>query len=48
MPLEEVIAGYTFQGFATTPPTIPGLVALGIYGSGKDGKNTNRVTGGST
>jgi len=46
MPLEEVIAGVTFQGFATTPPTIPGLQALGIFGTAKDGLNTNRAAGG--
>ena len=46
MPLEEVIAGVTFQGFLTAPPTTPGLQALGIFGTGKDGKNTNRVSGG--
>jgi hypothetical protein len=48
MPLEEVISGFTFTGFATTPPVIPGLQALGIYGSAKDGKNSNRVAGGPT
>lgn len=46
MPLEEVIAGATFQGFMTIPPTIPGSQALGIFGSTKDGINTNRVSGG--
>jgi len=46
MPLEEVISGFTFQGFATLPPTIPGLLAMGIFGTTKDGKNGNRVTGG--
>jgi hypothetical protein len=46
MPLEEVIAGFTGTGFATVPPTIPGLQALGIFGSSKDGKNSNRVAGG--
>ena len=46
MPLEEVIAGFTGIGFATTPPTIPGLQALGIFGTTKDGKNTNRAAGG--
>lgn len=48
MPLEEVIAGFTGTGFTTLPPVIPGLQALGIFGSGKDGKNTNRVSGGPT
>lgn len=46
MPLEEVIAGVTFTGFVTTPPTIPGLQALGIFGTTKDGLNTNRAAGG--
>lgn len=46
MPIEEVIAGVTLPGFATTPPTIPGLQALGIFGTSKDGKNTNRAPGG--
>lgn len=46
MPLEEVIAGYTFQGFATTPPTIPGLQAMGIFGTTKDAINGNRAPGG--
>jgi len=46
MPLEEVIAGYTFQGFVTTPPVIPGLQALGIFGTTKDGINGNRAPGG--
>jgi hypothetical protein len=46
MALEEVIAGVTFTGFATLPPTISGLQALGIFGTGKDGKNTNRAPGG--
>lgn len=46
MPVEEVIAGANFVGFGTTMPVLPGVQALGVFGSAKDGINANRIAGG--
>lgn len=47
MKTRRVIAGVTFAGFASAPPVIPGLVALGFFGSGFDATNSNRAPGGT-
>lgn len=50
MATQKIFNGASFgTTFAKAPQTaIPGLVALGIFGSGFDNINTNRVVGGST
>jgi len=45
--MKRVIAGMTAtQFFSRTMPTVPGLLAFGLFGSGGDGINSNRVAGG--
>lgn len=47
MPSLEIIGGASFSIFASKAlPTIPGLLALGIFGTGNDGINSNRAVGG--
>lgn len=47
MASELVISGVTFtSAISKALPTIPGLLSLGFFGSGFDGINTNRASGG--
>lgn len=46
MKTRKVISGVTFSGFATEPPSFPGLAAFAFLGTAKDGINTNRAPGG--